>query len=83
MPKTKHKIWKEWEELPPSSCYPRYWVCDIYPNCLYASIFQNEENGKYYFNYSDFKTKKAAMLKAQSLILKEYREIQQVMRDKT
>ena len=72
------KIWKEWK-------YIGYWFVDI--PCMYCIVWKVGKLWKIHSNYLEtpigsFKTKEQAMLKAQSLILKEYRKIKKVMRDK-
>ena len=94
MSKAKPKIWKEWNLIRHSKDYDNnysyYWRPLEFKTKWYvwASVSTKNDEGNNYImsNIFDwikpFKTKEAAMLKAQSLILKEYREIQQVMRDK-
>mgnify|MGYP001559625753 CR=1 FL=1 len=75
MPKTKPKIWKEWRKASDIT-----YILSI----PYLSQIMCGNGSIWYVSGTKiiFKTKEAAMLKAQSLILKEFRKIQQVMRDK-
>ena len=80
----KPKIWKEWKRV-----IGRNWEIKLLhlPQC---SVSWNQYKKGYQIGClnllllmnGNFKTKEQAMLKAQSLILKEFRKIQQVMRDK-
>lgn len=82
----KPKIWKEWKTIAINSCY----YLDIPKIQCNASVVAYEIKDDFYLNLvidgvrinRDFKTKEAAMLKAQMLILKEFKKIQKVMRVK-
>ena len=88
--KTEPKIWKEWEEVAKDNLY----TLDLEIEKMsffhivvvkYQSLEKFHLNVKILGNTNDcwsFKTKEQAMLKAQELILKEYKKIQKVMRDK-
>ena len=84
MPKAKPKIWKEWIRI--TTVWEDAHTLRI--SRFNTLVFQKEYNGLWYITQLGlidkliFKTKEQAMLKAQSLILKEFREIQKVMRDK-
>ena len=78
MPKTKPKIWEEWKR---ENRGLRYSLIPSNHFCFF--VYKMKKGWTLSFTDWDyFKTKEAAMLKAQSLILKEFRKIQQVMRDK-
>ena len=86
MLKTKPKIWNEWKEVNKS----RYELPEIFDIGMASGLgwcivkCSDVKDGKYWYltPFKTFKTKEAAMLKAQSLILKEFKKIQKVIKDK-
>ena len=78
----KPKIWKEWKEINES----RYELPEIFDIGMASRfgwhIVKTDNKDWYLTPFKTFKTKETAMLKAQSLILKEFRKIQKIMRDK-
>ena len=82
----KPKIWKEWKEIAINNCYS----LDIPKLQCNASIVAYESKVGFYLILvidgkcinRDFKTKEQAMLKAQSLIIKELKKIEKVVKKK-